>query len=397
MEDEFFLPYLRIIIHIFEDMLVYKYRLYPSKKQQEKLWIHANKLNWIYNQFLDQKINTYKNTKKNLSRYDLQAQLPKLKQRDPVIKEIHSQVLQQVPKRLNQAFKDFYKRGNKGFPNFRSSLNFFGICYPQSGYSISGNVFRTKIYGKMSFLKYRPIRGNIRQVYITSEKNGWFICITTDYEKDIPKATDKIGIDVGLKDLVVTSEGKHIKNCSHAKYFDKQIAKISSRIDKKKNKKSRSRKFLCKVRRRLYDVKKRKINDFQHKVSKRLSSECDTIFAENLSVKKMSEGELRNLNKSIRNAKLANFISYLSYKTNTLVLVNPKNTSKTCNHCGNIRENLKLSERTITCDKCGEVYDRDENAAKNVYCLGQAIQDLQLEPEYAELFTIQEALALRQE
>lgn len=372
-------------------MRTYKFRIYPNKEQQSKLWRHANKLNWLYNYFLNQKIEVYKSGRKNLKRFDLQLQLPKLKANDPDLKEIHSQVLQGVCKRLDQSYKDFFKRGNIGFPKFRSCKNFYGICYPQSGYSLSSNVFKTKTYGSIPFTKHRNINGNVKIVHITTSNNKWFLCVTTDFEEQKPDAKYEIGIDIGLKDLVVTSNGDHIKNSRHAKYFDKQISKIQSRADKKK-KGSRSWKHLKKVKQKLYDAKVRKISDFQHKVSKRLSSKYDTIYAENLRAKAMSEGKWRNLNRAIRNAKLATFINYLSYKTNNLVLVNPYNTSKTCNNCGHIYQDLKLSDRVITC-QCETTYDRDENAAKNVFCLGQAISVLN--PKYSDSVTIQEALTFR--
>jgi putative transposase len=141
---------------------------------------------------------------------------------------------------------------------------------------------------------------------------------------------------------------------------------------------------------RLYDAKIRKINDYQHKVSKRLGSTYDTIYAEDLSVKTMSESKFKNLNKALRNAKLSQFLLFLGYKSKKLVLVNPKNTSKTCNTCGKVHD-IKLSDRIISCS-CGSVYDRDENAARNIYCLGQAIED---NPQYVGSLTIQEALAFR--
>jgi len=362
-------------------MRTYKFRIYPNKEQQSKLWLHANKLNWLYNYFLNQKIEAYKIDKKNIKRFQLQSQLPELKTNDSNMKEIYSQVLQGVCKRLDQSYNDFFKRGNVGFPKFRSCKNFYGICYPQSGYSLSANIFKTKAYGEIPFTKHRDINGNIKTVHIA----------TTDFEEQNLNANSEIGIDIGLKDLVVTSNGDHIKNSRHAKYFDKQISKVQSRADKKE-KGSRSWKDLTKVKQRLYDAKVRKISDFQHKVSKRLSSKYDTIYAENLNSKAMSEGKWRNLNKAIRNAKLATFLKYLSYKTNKLILVNPYNTSKTCNNCGCIHNGLKLSDRVITC-KCGITYDRDENAAKNVFCLGQAIS--KLNSKYTELITIQEALIFR--
>lgn len=377
-------------------MRAFQYRIYPNKEQREKLWIHANKLNKLYNYFLDQRIQAYQN-KAKVSKKDQQAELVKLKETDPSLKEIHSQVLQQVTLRLNNSYKAFYSRVKSkgaapGFPKFRSCKNFFGICYPQSGFFLDKGQLKTKAYGKIPMMKHREIKGDVKQIYITTKNDKWFVSVITDFSPSKTKSTNSIiAIDVGVTDLVVTSDGQKTKNCSHARYFDKQIAKIQSRADKLKQG-SRKRKSLNNVKRRLYDLKVRKIRDFQHKVSKKLSSKYDTIYAENLSVKRMTESEKTGLNKANRNAKLATFINYLSYKTKKLVLVNPKNTSKTCNSCGKIHQDLEISDRIINCD-CGVTFDRDINAAINILCLGQAIdQDL-----CTESSTIQEALAFRRE
>ncbi len=374
-------------------MLTFKFRIYPDKDQQAKLWKHANQLNWLYNYFLNMKIQAYKAEKKSFSKFDLNKILTGLKNEHSELKEIHSQVLRGTTDRLDKAYKAFFRRVNVskvqcGFPRFRSCKDFFGICYPQPKSSYLGKTFKTKIYGEIRINYHCKIQGNVKQIYITTKNDKWFCCVTTDYVKVKSKAKGSVGIDIGLKDLVVTSDGQHIKNTRHAKYFDKQIAKVQSKADEKK-KGSRSNKFLTKVKQKLYDAKVRKITDFQHKVSKTLSSTYDTIYAEDLNSKKMSESKWKNLNKALRNARLARLLDFLSYKTNKFVLVNPKNTSKTCNFCGHIHKNLKLSDRTITCI-CGKAYDRDENAAKNVYCLGQAV--LGLEPKRAGLVTIQEVL-----
>jgi len=366
-------------------MISYKFRLYPNKEQQKKLWTHANKLNWLYNQFLNQKIERYVKEEKTLSRYDLQKQIPELKKSDEVLKEIHSQVIQQVPARLDKAYRDFFKRGS-GFPHFRSCKKFFGICYPQSGYSIKDNIFKTKVYGKIKFIKHREIRGSIKTITVKTEKDKWFICITTDY--NIKKGGNgTVGIDVGITNLIALSNGEITKNKTHAKHFDKQINKLKSRRDKCK-KKSRKFGFLNKVVQRLYDAKNRKINDFQHKVSKNLSRKYDIIIVEDLDVKKMSEGKATGLNRELRNTKLSSFIDKLAYKTEKLVRVNPRNTSKTCNNCGKIQK-MPLSKRTYSCS-CGYVEDRDVNAAKNILCLGQAI----LSGECTVGSSIQEALCV---
>jgi len=371
-------------------MITYKFRLHPSKEQQSQLWFHANKLNWLYNYFLNQKIEAYKKDKTSLSRYDLQKQIPELKSKDPVLAEIHSQVVQQVTYRLDISYKNFFRRvkcGKKaGFPKFRSCRNFFSIIYPQSGYSIQGNIFHTKIYGDVKFNRHRDIQGNIKTVTIKCENNKWFLCITTDYEKE-KLGNGIIGIDVGITNLVATSESKIIKNKTHAKYFDKKINKLKSRRDTQCKKGSRYFRFLSEVIQRLYDVKNRKINDFLHKVSKNLSSKYDTIICEDLALKKMSESEIRGLNRELRNSQLAKFISYLSYKTKTLVKINPQDTSKTCNNCGQ-KQDMPLHKRRYKCS-CSYEEDRDVNAAKNIFCLGQAI----LERECS--VTLQEALAFR--
>ena len=373
-------------------MITFQYRLYPTKDQQIKLWQHANKLNWLYNYFLNQRIENYKNGI-NIGRKEQQAELISLKASDSILGEMHSQVLQQVPLRLDRSYQAFFRRvkakETSGFPKFRSCQNFFGICYPQSGFKIENGILTTKVYGQMSFVQHRDLKGQIKQISISNKNNKFYLNITTDHI-EATKVSGSIGIDIGLKHLVVATDGLKIKNRTDSKYFDKQIAKVQSRKDQVV-KGSRKYKFLKKVANRLYDAKVRKINDYQHKVSKTLGSTYDTIYAEDLSVKSMSEGKWTNLNRSIRNAKLAQFLSFLGYKTNHLVLVNPRNTSKTCNSCGKIHIDLKLSDRTITCS-CGKIYDRDENAAQNVFCLGQAMM---AQPSYVGSMTIQEALAFR--
>lgn len=371
-------------------MICYKYRLYPNKNQQELLWKHANALNHLYNCALEQRISIYRQYKKSISKTYQQKELIEVKKENPIYKEIHSQVVQQVTDRLNKTFQAFFKsfKDGQGFPKFRSCKKFFGICYPQSGFSIKGNIFHTKIYGDIIFHKHRGIKGNIKRIYITTNNNEWYISITTDYEKEKINKGAIIGIDLGITNLVATNEGIIIKNKNHAKYFDKQINKLKSRRDKYK-KYSNQWYNINNVIKRLYKMKNNKVNDFLHKISKNLSSKCNTIFIEDLSLKKMSESKTTGLNRELRNSQLAKFISYLLYKTENIIEVNPRNTSKCCNNCGKIMD-MPLYKRNYECS-CRYKEDRDINAAKNIYCLGQAI----LKTGCTEL-TIQEALAFRQ-
>ncbi|MEK6880844.1 MAG: transposase [Nanoarchaeota archaeon] len=354
-------------------MLAYKFRLYPNKTQQEKLWKHANLLNRLYNYFLDQKIKAYKIEKKSISRTQQQAEITKLIETEKwkELNDIHSQVRQHVTDRLNKAYKSFFQRG-WGFPNFRCCSKFFGICYPQSGYALDlkKNNLTTKIYGKIGFVQHQLIEGEIKRIYIKCDiHNKWYICITTTAIKK-NKGDGIVGIDLGLINLITDNEGNKIPNQKHDKYFDKQIDKLKLRKNNL-TKGSRKHKNLKSVIAKLYDVKIRKVNDFLHKVSHNLSTIHDTIICEDLEIKKMTETEKRGLNRASRNASWAKFMNYLDYKTNKLVKVSPQYTSQICNNCGKLH-NLGLKDRQMICE-CGHNEDRDINAAKNIYCLGQAI------------------------
>jgi putative transposase len=371
-------------------MICYQYRLYPNREQVALLWKHANKLNSLYNYFLNQRNIVYDTYNIPVTRYDQQAELVRLKKIDPELKDIYSQVLQQVPLRLDNTFKAFFRKDNEdqGYPRFRSCRNFFSICYPQSGFTIADNIFTTTAYGDIKFYKHRPYNGKIKQVTITCDsRNRFYISITVDVILRKPYTRKVIGIDVGITNLVATNTGDIIKNKTHAKYFDKQIDKLKSRRDKQYKKGSREYIRLSRTINRLYEMKNRKVTDYLHKISKNLTSKYDTIFCEDLSLKRMSESNITGLNRGLRNSGLSTFISYLNYKSKQLIKVNPRNTSKTCNRCGNIID-MPLHKRTYQCT-CGYVEDRDINAAKNIHCLGQAILN-----GYTEI-TLQEALTFR--
>ena len=287
-------------------MLTTKYRIYPTRKQQDIFWKQSNILNRLYNQFLEQKIKTYEEKGITLKRFELQAQLPKIKKDNPEYKQIHTQELQQVPKRLDDIYKVFFKRGY-GFPNFRSSKLFFGLVYPQdTGCKIKGKKL---ILGKekIKMIQHIPIPDNIKTRTISrTTDNKWFLCISYEDQIQPPKNNGKVlGIDLGLKNIVYCSDGHSIKNKNHTKYFDKQIAKLQAK-QSKCEKWSIQYKQHQKVINRLYGQKTRKTRDFLHKVSHTLvHKDFDIIGLEKLEIKRMSEGYKHSLNKSIRNSQLA--------------------------------------------------------------------------------------------
>jgi putative transposase len=353
-------------------MITYKFRLYPSRVQQAKLWKHSSKLNFLYNYFLNQRLESYLKGEPPIFRDRQQAELVKLKRDDPELKEIYAQVLQQVPLRVHTNYKTFLNRLKlgQGKPKFRSCKRFFGITYPQFGYKLTKKYFTTKNYGSIPVYQHREVDGRIRQISITSQDNKFFLLITTDHLYNQITPNQIVGVDVGITNLIATSEGKIVRNATHTKYFSNEISKIKSHRDNKCNKDSRRYKFLSKVINRLYGAQTRKTSDFLHKVSHDLTQQYDTIIIEDLNLKKMSESNIKGLNRELRNSCLARFVEFLTYKARRLIKVNPANTSKMCNQCGRMH-NMPLSKRQLNCE-CGNIEDRDINAAKNILCLGRA-------------------------
>jgi putative transposase len=355
-------------------MRTLKYQIYPTKSQQAFLWNQSNLLNRLYNQFLEQKIKAYKENGINIKRFDLQKQLVKIKKQNSEYAKIHSQVLQQVPKRLHETFTAFFNRGF-GFPNFRSSRFFFGLVFPQD----TGCRFKNKklVVGeqKIKVLLHKPLPDKIKTKTITrSTDNKWFVCITYETENAQKESNGKIlGVDLGLKNIVYCSDGHSILNKNHTKYFDRQIAKLQSKQTKHKKGSKQFRQFARTIN-RLYGLKARKTTDFLHKVSHTLASkDFDIIGLEKLEPKRMSEGNKTGLNKSIRNTQFGKLTAFLKYKAEALgkkiVFVNPKNTSKKCCVCGK-KHNMPLSNRQMVCD-CGNNVDRDFNASINIMNLAR--------------------------
>ena len=158
-------------------MLAIKYRIYPTRKQQAMLWVQSNLLTRLYNQFLEYKINAYKEKGINIKRFELQSLLPQIKRENPEYKEIHSQTLQQVPKRLNETYNAFFKRGF-GFPKFRSSRFFFALVFPQNtGCRV---VDKKLVLGKekIKMIQHKPIPENIKtRTIIRTTDNKWLSLI----------------------------------------------------------------------------------------------------------------------------------------------------------------------------------------------------------------------------
>jgi len=353
-------------------MKTFKYRIYPDNNTISMLNIWFGQTRFVWNYYLNQRTVTYKETGKGLSYNDNAKDLTQLKKQDEYswLKECPSQALQQQLKYLDSAFKDFFSRG-KGYPRFKKKgITTDTLHFPQ-GFKIEGSYLTIpKIKKPIKIKLHREVQGKITSIKITKNKaNQFYISVLTDY-KPTPKPTLKkeVGLDVGLKDFVITSNGEKYKMPHFINSGAFKLKKLQRRLSKKaKGSKNREKARLKVAKYQIHIANQRK--DFLHKVSTKLINENQVIAVETLTVK----GMIRNkkLSKHIANASWGEFLTLLKYKAQwygrtikELDKFFP--SSKMCNNCGYIKEDLKLSDRIITCKSCGAVYDRDINAAKNI-------------------------------
>jgi putative transposase len=357
-----------LYIHVFK---AYKYRLYPTEAQKELIAKHIGSARFVYNLALETKNTAYLGSKVNLSQFDLVKQLPELKKECPWLKEVNSQTIQQSVINMDVAFKKFFK--GAGFPRFKSKHR------GKQSFHAPQNVVVDAEKSELIIPKFkkkgikinlhREIKGVIKNATISRTPTGkYFVSILAETQKPMPikapiNEQTTIGVDLGLKDFAITSDGEVIGNPRHLKKAMNRLKFVQSKYSKNKGK--RTKKQLAILHERV--VNKRK--DFLHKTSIKLIRENQTIAIETLAVKNMIKNHC--LAQSISDASWSTFVSMLEYKAdwygkNVLRIGTFSPSSKTCSSCGSINRELALKDREWTCGSCGTTHDRDVNAAVNI-------------------------------
>jgi len=353
-------------------MKTFRFRINPDKNTISLLNSWFGQTRFVWNYYLNQRTVSYKDEGKGLSYVDNAKDLTMLKKQDDTIwlKECPSQALQQQLKVLDSSFKDFYSRG-KGYPKFKKRGIANDSLHFPAGFKINGKyVTIPKVKKPIKMRLSQSIKGNIRSITITKNKaNQFHISILTDYESTSkPTLKKEVGVDVGLKDFIICSDGTKVKMPHFTNNGASKLKKLQRRLSKKqKNSANREKARLKVAKHQLHIANQRK--DFLHKVSTKLINENQVIAIESLTVKGMIRN--RKLSKAIANASWGEFGVLLNYKATwygrTIKTVDKFfPSSKMCNKCGYIKEDLKLSDRIITCNGCGSVYDRDINASLNI-------------------------------
>ncbi len=346
---------------------MYKYRLYPSHKQKEKLINSLITCKTIYNKLLELSIIAYKLSNVTMRKFDYCNYLSGSHQ------GLFSQVVQNVSDRVHKSFQNFFRRvkdkscKEKGFPRFKSRVN--SITYPQYGFKLLSNkrLHLSKI-GNVPIILHRIPKGKIKTLTIKQNKaRQWFAIFACELpEVNVTHPSkEKVGIDVGIERLATLSTGEKIDNPRWLVKSEKKLQLLHRRLSRKKKGSANRRKARFKLSKQYLKVSNQR-DDFLHKISHNLVKRFSLIAVENLNIKGMVKNH--HLAKHINDASWSKLIHNLEYKAVTsgskLVKVNPRNTSKTCNSCGEVMD-MPLSKRMFKCS-CGYVCDRDLNASLNI-------------------------------
>lgn len=345
-----------------------KYRINPNTEQKELINKHIGSARFVYNLALETKQLAYSGSKIHLNCFDLIKQLPDLKKECPWLKEINSQSLQQPIRNLDNAFTRFFK-GQGDFPNFKKKTNKGSFNIPQSVIVENNKLYIPKFKKGIDIVLHRPIKGTIKQATISRTPTGKYfvsiLCETGEENKLKNKVTENntVGIDLGIKTLLVTSDGEFFDN---PKFLKKSLSKLKYTQRKfSKNKGKRTKHKLATLHEKVANQRK----DFLHKASSKLIRENQSIAIEDLNIKGMLANH--KLAQSISDCGWSMFVDMLKYKAewhgvNILKIGRFEPSSKMCSCCGNVNKELKLADREWTCKSCNSVLDRDVNAAINI-------------------------------
>lgn len=352
----------------------YKFRIYPNKQQEIKLEKHFGSTRFVYNYFLNQRINAYQENDKSLNYNDNAKELTKLKKELEWLNEINAQALQQALKHLETAYKNFFKKQTK-FPKFKSKKDKQSFKIPQNVKVQNNKLYIGKFKEGIKLRLHRQIEGIIRNATISKNKaNQYFVCIYVqkNIEKYLPNE-NQVGIDLGIKTLVTCSDGIIYPNIRTYRNLEKRrriLAKALSRT--KKGSKGREKAIIKLAR---LDLKIMNIrNDYLHKISHEIVRNNQVIIMEYLNVTGIIQN--RKLSKSIWDCSFYELVRQIQYKClwygrEFIQVSRWFPSSKMCNNCENINKELTLKDRSWTCPICSTSHDRDINAAINILNQGK--------------------------
>lgn len=381
-----------------------KVMLLPNNKQNTKMFQYSNTARFAYNWAIARQQENYKNGGKFISDNDLRKEFTQLKKQEEFqwLNEVSNNVTKQAIKDACNTYKRFFK-GQCRYPKFKSKrkstpsfyqdnvkIQFSETHIKVEGFTMSKKHNKQKLnWIKLSEKNRIPVDSKYSNPRITFDGLNWFISVGIEYEDCTTTSSNEgIGIDLGIKDLAICSDGnayKNINKTSKVKKLKKKQRRLQRQISKKylKNKKGgsycktsniiKSEKQFLKVSKRLTNIRHNYLHQITSEIVNRKSM---FIVLEDLAVMNMMKN--KHLSKAIQEQCLYEFYRQIQYKSswNNIKFIEADRyfpSSKICHECGCINKNLKLSDRIYICPECGNVIDRDYQASLNLKQYGESV------------------------
>lgn len=396
-------------VRMFVDMLIdqeytramkirkaYKFRLKPNKDQLKQLDCFAGHCRFLWNKVLNLNLDRLQKKQPIMWYFeaDFWSKIWKSSNEYSFLKEVPAHCLQQKLKDLDKAFRDAFDKTQplKRLPAWKKRGQHDSFRFPQPA-QIQLDNRRVKLpkLGWIGFYKSNEIKGELKNVTVSKHSGHWYVSFQVESEESLHsiRTTSAVGIDVGIKQFAMLSNGMIIKPISSFKQWEKRLAKAQRKLAKKEKFSNNWKKQKEKIK-KIHSKISRVRHDYLHKISTQLCNSHAMIVVEDLKLKNMTrsaKGKMNapgthvkaksGLNKSILDQGFGEFRRQLEYKLgwrNGLFLkINPQYTSQRCSHCSYVDKDNRTSQEKFLCQQCGNEENADFNAAKNILAAGHAV------------------------
>lgn len=347
----------------------YKFRVYPNEKQKKNISKALSQACYVYNQLIEKQKNYYDEEQKKHSRYDMNFITKEIK-----TPNLYSLVKQNISTRIDESYKLFFSNIKKKIkaspPKFRKRMFYRSLTYPQSGFKLEDNKIKLSRLGNIDIKQHREVEGQIKTVTIKQLPNEhyyvFFSCDEVSPKLIETELEETVGIDVGIKEFAVLSNGFIITYPKFLKKSKKKLSQLQRKHSRKKKgskNRDKSRIKVAKIHHKIVCQRR----DFFFKVANVISNNFKHVGVENLQIKNMLKNH--KLAHSISDVAWNEFMLILDFKLKEkggeMIKVNARNTTSDCSNCNN-RQKMSLDKRVYNCSNCGLRLDRDYNASINI-------------------------------